>query len=128
MAFRWDRGGAFGGFEAASRRSKFKVQGYRFAGFKVQKTLNRQDGQGREERQLFAVLWILCVLERAQRAGGENKQAVLCDLRAFKSSTTLLPGDYVEMEVEASQVVLKPRKLIDPNQTIGTHDILARES
>jgi AbrB family looped-hinge helix DNA binding protein len=28
----------------------------------------------------------------------------------------LLPGDYVEMEVEASQVVLKPRKLIDPNQ------------
>jgi len=68
------------------------------------------------------------VLERAQRAGGENKQAVLCDLRAFKSSTTLLPGDYVEMEVEASQVVLKPRKLIDPNQTIGTHDILARES
>jgi len=44
--------------------------------------LNRQDRQGREERQVFAVLWILCVLERAQRAGGENKQAVLCDLRA----------------------------------------------
>jgi len=26
---------ACGAFEAASRRSKFKVQGYRFAGFKV---------------------------------------------------------------------------------------------
>jgi hypothetical protein len=72
-----------------SRFAAFKIQGSRLplrgvqgSRFKVQKSLNRQDRQGREERQVFAVLWILCVLERAQRAGGENKQAVLCDLRA----------------------------------------------
>lgn len=28
----------------------------------------------------------------------------------------LVPGDYIEVEVEGSNVILKPRKLIDPTQ------------
>ena len=33
-------------------------------------------------------------------------------LKALK----IVPGDYVEVDVEAGQAVLKPRKLIDPSQ------------
>ena len=28
----------------------------------------------------------------------------------------IVPGDYVEVDVESGQVILKPRKLIDPSQ------------
>jgi AbrB family looped-hinge helix DNA binding protein len=28
----------------------------------------------------------------------------------------LIPGDYVEVDVESGQAILKPRKLIDPSQ------------
>lgn len=28
----------------------------------------------------------------------------------------ILPGDYVEMDIESNHVILKPRKLIDPSQ------------
>lgn len=32
------------------------------------------------------------------------------------NSLKLLPGDYVELDVENGQAILKPRKLIDPSQ------------
>jgi AbrB family looped-hinge helix DNA binding protein len=28
----------------------------------------------------------------------------------------ILPGDYVEMDIQSNHVILKPRKLIDPSQ------------
>jgi len=32
------------------------------------------------------------------------------------SALKILPGDYVELDVESGRAVLKPRKLIDPSQ------------
>jgi AbrB family looped-hinge helix DNA binding protein len=36
--------------------------------------------------------------------------------KKLMESLDLQKGDYVEMELEKNEIVLKPRKLIDPNQ------------
>lgn len=36
--------------------------------------------------------------------------------KKIMNSLKLLPGDYVELEIESGHAVLKPRKLIDPSQ------------
>lgn len=36
--------------------------------------------------------------------------------KKIMNSLKLLPGDYVELDIESGHAVLKPRKLIDPSQ------------
>jgi AbrB family looped-hinge helix DNA binding protein len=36
--------------------------------------------------------------------------------RKILDALKIIPGDYIEMDIESGHVILKPRKLIDPSQ------------